>query len=534
MKIINPFVNLFVIILLLAGCQFHEASNPALKVSMNGRLSFIGSYSTGFVSENGGVAEIVQYNKENRRLYLVNGALGSLDIVDASSLRRGEFIHMGLSRRIDMKAMGLERGFDYGDLTSVAIGTVYHPDAINRNMVVAVAVQHSEYTAPGYVVLLNYEGEYLQHFRVGIQPDMICFTKDGQYILTADEGEPRRGYDGIGIDPPGSVSILNLRTRELKIADFVDFDRETRRAEMVAKGVILTKGVKPSVDFEPEFIAAGDDGRTAWVSLQEANAIAAVDILSGKVTAVYPLGFKDHSQPENAVDVLQDGRIIISTQNLWGAYMPDGLAAVTIGGKQYILSANEGDAREWGGSALDASDYDIGNYEINVINTLKKDGLDPAKTYLMGARSFSIWEASGSALTLVFDSGSDFERITAQRYPSNFNASHINNVLDNRSGKKGPEPEYVSGLRNGDAAFAFIGLERIGGIMMYDISKPDSPVFCDYINTRNFSAGRLIEMGDLGPEGICTVEAQDSPTGTPLVFIANEVSGTVSVFEVLR
>jgi hypothetical protein len=527
-------INLFVIVLLAAGCRFHEESNPAPSLSMNGRLSFIGRYSTGFVSENGGVAEIVQYNKENRRLYLVNGALGSLDIVDASALRRGEFIHMNLSKRIDLRAMGLERGFEYGDLTSAAIGSMYHPDAINRNMVVALAVQHSEYTAQGYVVLVNYQGDYLQHFRVGIQPDMICFTKDGQYILTADEGEPRRGYDGIGIDPPGSVSILNTRTRELLIADFVDFDTAAKRAALAADGVILTKGTRPSVDFEPEYIVVSDDGRTAWAGLQEANAIAVIDIPSGKVTAVRSLGFKDHSQAVNAVDVLQDGRVIITTQNLWGARMPDGLAAVVIGGKQYVLGANEGDAREWGGNALDTCEYDIGNYEIDVINTLKKDGLDSGKTYLMGARSFSIWEAAGADLTLVFDSGSDFERITASRHPSNFNASHINNVLDNRSGKKGPEPEYVNTLRIGDEIFAFIGLERIGGIMMYDISNPASPLFCDYINTRNFSAGILTEMGDLGPEGICTVEAQDSPTGTPLVFVANEISGTISVFEVVR
>jgi hypothetical protein len=119
-------------------------------------------------------------------------------------------------------------------------------------------------------------------------------------------------------------------------------------------------------------------------------------------------------------------------------------------------------------------------------------------------------------------------------YPSHFNASHTSNFLDSRSGKKGPEPEYVSVLRNGTGLFAFIGLERIGGIMMYDISSPSSPVFCDYVNTRNFSGGRLAEMGDLGPEGICTVEAQDSPAGTPLVFVANEISGTISVFDVVR
>jgi hypothetical protein len=532
MKIINLF-GVILMMLPAAGCRFQAESSPALNISMAERLSFIGRYSTGFISENGGVAEIVQYNRENRRLYLVNGALGTLDIVDAGSLRRGGFTHLSLSRRIDMKAMGLERGFEYGDLTSVAIGTVYHPDAVNGNMVIALAVQHAEYTAQGYVVLVNYQGDYLQHFRVGIQPDMICFTKDGQYILSADEGEPRRGYGGIGIDPPGSVSILNTRTRELKVADFVKFDTDAKRAELAASGVILTKGLRPSVDLEPEYVAVGGDSRTAWVSLQEANAIAVVDIPSGQITAVHPLGFKDHSLAENALDLLQDHRAVLATQNLWGIRMPDGLAAVLIGGKQYVLSANEGDAREWGGSALDTSDYDIGSYEITIVNKNKKDGLDPGRTYLMGTRSFSIWDASGSALNLVFDSGGDFERITAWRYPSNFNASHINNVLDNRSGKKGPEPEYVAALRIGDKTFAFIGLERIGGVMMYDISNPVSPVFCDYANTRNFSAGKLMEMGDLGPEGICTVEAQDSPTGTPLVFVANEVSGTVAVFEVV-
>ncbi|MDR2160103.1 MAG: choice-of-anchor I family protein [Treponema sp.] len=520
------------IILLAVGCRFHADSDPALNVSMNGRLSYVGRYSTGSISESGGVAEIVQYNRENRYLYLVNGALGSLDIIDTSALRWGEFNHLSLHKRIDLREMGLERGFEYGDLTSAAIAPAYHPYAINGNMVVALAVQHPEYTAQGYVVLVNYEGDYLHHFRVGIQPDMICFTKDGQYILTADEGEPRRGYGGIGVDPPGSVSILNVRTRELKIADFSAFDTAAKRADLVAGGVILTKDAKPSADLEPEYIAAGDDGRTAWVSLQEANAIAVVDIPSGSITAVHPLGFKDHSRTENALDILQNGIAALATQNLWGAFMPDGIAAALIGGKQYILTANEGDAREWG-NALDTSDYDIGSYEADVINKSKKDGLDANKNYLMGARSFSIWE-TGAALTQVFDSGSDFERITAQRYPSHFNASHDNNMLDSRSGKKGPEPEYVGVLQTGAGTFAFIGLERIGGVMMYDISNPASPIFSDYVNTRNFAGSRLIEMGDLGPEGICTVEAQDSPTGTPLVFVANEISGTVSVFGMIR
>jgi DNA-binding beta-propeller fold protein YncE len=508
------------------------AEKETLKTGVNGKLSYIGIYSVGSTNSDGGIAEIVRYNKDNKRIYLVNGALGSLDIADAGTLRSGKFTGLTLYKRIDIRAMGTAHGFDYGDLTSAAINT--------KNKIIALAVQHREYHTPGYIVLVNYEGEYIRHYGAGVQPDMICFTPDGQYILTADEGEPREGYAGGAIDPPGSVTIVNISTNEVRVAGFADFDGESARTALTQNGIILNKGLKPSLDFEPEYVAVSDDSRTAWVSLQEANAIAVLDIQSGVFKSVAGLGFKDHSISRNSLDVLRDKKAGLAAQNLYGVYMPDGIAAVTIQGKAYILSANEGDAREWGsgsGAYTDVASLSIGEYKMDVIDNAKKDGLDASKKYLYGARSFSIWdmnstETQTALAKLIYDSGNEFEMRTADLFPANFNASHGNNDLDNRSGKKGPEPEYVDTLRIGNRIYALIGLERIGGVMVYDISNPASPVFYDYINTRDFSKSTLAEMGDLGPEGLCPVEAADSSTKRPLIFVANEVSGTIAVFEV--
>jgi len=517
--------------LLITVFCFHLYAKPAaeqetLKTGMNGKLSYIGSYSVGSVSSDGGIAEIVRYNKDNKRIYMVNGVLGTLDIVDVSKLHSRGFTGLSLYKRIDVSALGAAHGFDYGDLTSVAVST--------KNKIIALAVQHSGYSTPGYIVILNYDGEYVRHYTAGVQPDMICFTPDEQYILTADEGEPREGYTGGAIDPPGSVTIVNVKTNEVRIAGFEKFDADAARAALVQSGVILNKGLKPSVDFEPEYITVSGDSRTAWVSLQEANALAVLDISGGVFSSVLALGFKDHNLPQNSIDVIRNGKAELAEQNLYGVYMPDGITAVTIQGKNYILTANEGDAREWGSGAnayTDVASFSIGGGKFDVLDNAKKDGLAEDKRYLYGARSFSIWDTSDGTAKQIYDSGNEFEALTAKLFPANFNASHTNNDLDNRSGKKGPEPEYVDTLHIGGRIYAIIGLERIGGIMVYDISDPASPAFYDYINTRDFSGSALAQMGDLGPEGICAVTAADSPTRRPLIFVANEVSGTIAVFE---
>ena len=503
------------------------AQKEPLKAGVNGKLTYIGVYSTGSVSETGGVAKIARYNKDNKRLYLANGALGSLDIVNAAVLRSRKFIDLPLYKRIDMNAMGEANSFHYGTLTGIAISA--------KHKIIALAVQHRNYFTQGYIVLVDYEGNYIRHYDAGVQPEMICFTPDEQYILTADEGEPREGYAGEAVDPPGTVTIVKVDTHEVRIANFEHFDREAPRSALVQSGVILTKGTKPSLDFEPEHITVSENSRTAWVSLPESNAVAVLDISTGIFSSILPLGFKDFAFPQNSVDVLNDGYVILDRQNMYGAYMPDGIAVIAAGGKRYLLSANKGATREWvaGDNAYtDIAAFEAGEYSVEILDTSRKEGIaETDKRYLFGARSFAIWEVSGDTINLVYDSGNEFELRTGEYFPENFNAGHTNPRLDDRSAKKGPEPEYVEILKIKKNLYALIGLERIGGIMVYNINNPESPVFYDYINTRDFSGLTLERMGDLGPEGICAVEAGSSPTRRPLLFVANEVSGTVAVYD---
>ncbi|BAQ66145.1 choice-of-anchor I domain-containing protein [Geminocystis sp. NIES-3709] len=148
--------------------------------------------------------------------------------------------------------------------------------------------------------------------------------------------------------------------------------------------------------------------------------------------------------------------------------------------------------------------------------------------YAFGTRSFTIWDSEGN---LVFDSGDDFERITAQAFPDYFNASNSNNDFDNRSDNKGPEPEGVTvGTIYGET-YAFVGLERIGGVMVYNVTNPETPEFVQYINTRDFEQDPETNLTDSGPEGLIFISAQDSPNGKPLLVVSNEVSNTTNVFE---
>ncbi|RDY29508.1 LPXTG cell wall anchor domain-containing protein [Romboutsia weinsteinii] len=475
------------------------------------RFLHLSSYSTGLSSEDGGVAEIVKYNKDNQKMYLVNGATKTIDIVkinkDGSTKK---------DKSLDVSNM--IKDFKFGDITSVDINT--------KQKLVAVSVQEEDYTKSGAVLLLDYDGNLVKSISVGIQPDMVTFTEDGNHIITADEGEPREGYGDSKVDPKGSVSIINFKNgvdkAKANIVDFTKFD--SKKDELIANKVLLNKNTNPSVDLEPEYITLSSDGKKAYVALQEANAIATLDIENQEFTSIKGLGFKDHSKEANALDAIKDGKINIKTQNLQGIYMPDGLASYDVNGKTYILTPNEGDSREWGDYS-NVSKVKIDGKNVEVLDTSKQDGVDEDVNYLFGGRSFSIWDAD--TMTQIFDSGSDFETITSDLYPEYFNSSHKELELDNRSGKKGPEPEDIKVGEIDGETYAFVGLERIGGIMSYNITDPQNTFFVDYINTRDFSGNM---QGDLGVEGLNFISESDSPTGKPMLLAANEVSGTVSLF----
>ena len=169
--------------------------------------------------------------------------------------------------------------------------------------------------------------------------------------------------------------------------------------------------------------------------------------------------------------------------------------------------------------------------------------------YAFGTRSFSIWSSGvDEEFGLVFDSGDDFEQITAAQLGNNFNANDANDFddgepdnLDSRSDNKGPEPETVVVGEIDGRTYAFVGMERVGGIMIYDVTDPSAPVFESYVNRRDFTEPNTTDeeetmtnplVGDLAVEGLVFIKASDSPTGNPLLVAANEVSGTTSIFEI--
>ncbi|MGN1468311.1 MAG: choice-of-anchor I family protein [Ruminococcus sp.] len=487
------------------------------------KLELAGRYNSGAMNADGGSLEIVTYNPVNGYAYAVSGIKGKLIAVDLNGNIDGDKVVNLSGTEIDVKS--LVNGFTYGDITSVAVS----PDGSR----LAVAIQAEGYADNGAVALFSCEDngslKLLSTVMVGVQPDMIVFA-DNNTVLTADEGEPRNG--SAGTDPKGSVTIVTIGDDNVLSANSVYFDSfDSKRNELTASGVLIQKDTQPSTDFEPEYIAVSEN--TAYVSLQEANAIAVLDIPSGVFTGVYTLGFQNYGTTK--VDLEKNGSIELKNyENVYGIKMPDGISVTTIGGKTYLLTANEGDSRaDWAGldNEYENKTSPTGNVTLDSkvvwFNANMWDGLDDSKAYVFGGRSFSIYEVKDSGLTLVYDSGSEFEEITADKLPQYFNASNDKNSLDNRSGKKGPEPESVVSGTVGGKTYAFVALERIGGVMAYDITEPEHTSFVNYINSREFDTAI---QGDVSPEGLCFVPAADSKSGKPLLLAACEVSGTLAVY----
>jgi uncharacterized protein len=430
-------------------------------------------------------------------------------------------------------------------------GTAAIPNSVavkNGIVAVAYAVQNTTTNAQdlGRVSFFNAaDGTFLNSVEVGYLPDMLTFTPDGTKVLTTNEGEPNSYGQANSFDPEGSVSIIDLANgvanATVQTAGFTAFNGQL--TSLRTSGVRITgPGSTVAQDLEPEYIAFSSDGSQAYVTLQENNALAIVDVATAAVTAIQPLGGKNHSLSGSDLDPSdQDGSINIRPVPVFGLYQPDAIASYTVNGQTYYITANEGDSRAYtgfneeirvgvAGYVLDPNVFpdaptlkqnaNLGRLQVtNASGDTDGDG-DFDRIEVFGARSFSIWNASG---TQVFDSGDQLERITSTQVPSFFNSdgSFTSPNVDTRSDNKGPEPEgVVIGVVN-NRTYAFIGLERTGDVIVYDVTNPTQPQFIEYINT----------PADIGIEGLTFVSAADSPTGKPLVITANEISRTVATFE---
>ncbi|KXO12734.1 Alkaline phosphatase [Moritella sp. JT01] len=510
-------------------------------------------------------AEILDYHAQSKSIFVVNAKSGQVDILDASIISTVQATKSPLALNNLTKKSTLNLALDLnltrlGSVNSIAIYSNLLAVAIERGDSKGNPVQDHGFI--GFYRLDNTgKATYLHAVEVGYLPDNVVFTHDGSKVIVANEGEPNDDYT---VDPEGSISIININNnvpvKQAINISFNEFNTQSARHHELPKGVKIN-GPKSSVsqDLEPEYIAISHDNSQAFVSLQENNAIAVIDLKSQRVERIVDLGSKDYGLAKNAIDASdKDGKVNIQTYpGVYGLYQPDTIATYSINGVDFIVTANEGDARDYAGFSeetragkltLDKNhpQFDaiqdktqLGRLKVTTsIGDTDNDG-DIDRIYSFGSRSFSIWDAQGKQ---VFDSGNDFDRITADRLGINFNNNNRKNKGDNRSDDKGAEPEALALGAIDGRKYAFIGLERTSGFMIYDITEPRQAYFVDYIVNRDFAPkfevkdgvvtkGDPSAVGDLGPEGMKFIAANESPNGKPLLFIANEVSGTTVVYQ---
>lgn len=498
-------------------------------------FGLLGRYSTGLGAGSGEVASV-----DGRLMVVTNGDDNSVDFVDVSNPAAPSLIE-----RVSLAAYGVS------PTSAVVSGSL---------VLVAVAAEGVD---NGSVVVFDRRRRFIGSATVGSLPDMITVTPNGKRAVIANEGQPNDDYS---VDPEGSVSVIRLDpAREVAASSapsrpgwtgtpriqaststisFADFNLGGPRAAELPDDVrIFGPGATVAQDLEPEYITIDRNNRTAFVSLQENNAVARLDVVDGTVVSIAALGTKDHSLPGNGLDASdRDSSINIANWPVKGLYQPDALATFRVGSMTYYLSANEGDARDYDGFAEEVR---IGNNAVqldptvfpnaatlkqnanlgrlNITTTSPRNSLGQyTELHAYGSRSFSIWDADGN---LVADTGDEFEQITASILPEFFNVSNDDSVFDGRSDNKGPEPEGVATGSVDGRQLAFVGLERIGGMMVYDVTDPADPTFSQYLNSRDF--GVPVAQTDAGPEVVGFVEATRSPTRMPLVTMSNEISGTV-------
>ena len=490
-------------------------------------LNQVGVFDSGLGE---GAAEIVSFDDSVGKAFVVNAKAGTVDVLVLG--KDGSLPDAAASFTIDVTMAS----------NTLRLGNANSVDA--QDGILAVAIENDDKQANGVVAFYRTDNyDLLNTVEVGALPDMVKFTPNGRFVVVANEGEPSDDYR---IDPQGSVSIIYIDRRNRVasprhyLLDFNAFNPGGPRHDELPEAVrIFGPGASVAQDLEPEYIAVAADSKTAWVSFQENNALAEIDLRRKRVRRIVALGFKDHRLPGNELDASnRDGAINIRNWPVLGMYQPDAIDAYQTGGRTYLVSANEGDARDYQGFSEEVrvADLTLDNVVYPDSSIQNDDRLGRLKTttllgdansdgfveqiYSYGARSFSIWDSLGN---LVYDSGADIAKITADALGLDLENETGFNGGDQRSDDKGAEPEavvvgYVQGRY-----YAFVGLERTGGIMVYDITDPEAAEFVLY-----FDEG----PGHVSPEGLEFVPASKSPTGKALLLVAHEISGTTTVYEI--
>lgn len=540
---------------LLSACGGNDISQEST-ASLAPKATLIGRYAHNVGS---GMSEIVAYHAESRSVFITVDSSSTPSSFQRISLR-------GLSSTAltnPTTASNLESGaitsvashVNGNGFTSGGVQTL----AISGNLL-AIAVQATPKTDNGVVAFYRLDAQgnatYLKKVTVGSLPDGMAFSPDGTKLVVANEGEIPGNQDFVlaadrSNDPLGTISIITISNGvpadTALTLDFTAFDdggaRASERPSSVRIGIA---GNHFSRDVEPEYVSISPDSSKAHVTLQENNAVAVVDLTSSRIERIIAMGNKDHGLAANAL--APSDRVaatapfaLKSYPNVYGLYMPDGIASFTVNGTPYFITANEGDDRDdflASGETARVSSLDLdptafpnaaalkANTELGRLTVIKTLGLNSNnqynKLYALGGRSFSIYNASTGVQ--VYDSGSDLEQRAYSTLPvALLGKDQVIGRLDN----KGPEPEsVVVGQVNGKT-YAFVALERTSAILMYDLSKPSAPTFVQWLQNTTDMAN-----GDISPEGLSFVPAAQSPTGKALLLAGHEVSGTLAVWEI--
>lgn len=450
-------------------------------------------------------AEISAYDPLTKRLFVVNNSAGNnrIDVIDLKDPAAPSFISS-----IGLSAYG-------GLVNSLAV----------HSGILAAAIESINKQENGKAVFFK-TSDYteVKQVTVGALPDMITYSPDGNYALTANEGEPSADYLN---DPEGTVSIISIKNNYAVVTlNFAGFAEQL--PTLKAKGLrIFGPNASFAKDMEPEYITVAEDSKTAWVTLQENNAIAKINLNNKTISDLFPLGFKNYNTDENAIDVSdKDGGASLAKWNIKGIYQPDAIAVFHQGGIPYLFTANEGDVREYAAfeeakrvKSMNLDPVAFPNAtelkkdevlgRLNVTTTLgapTKDG-PFTELYSFGARSFSVW--NGNTGAQVFDSKNELERKCIAT-PGFYD--------DTRSDDKGVEPEGITIGKVGNTQLAFVGMERADAVAVYTISAPTAPVFI-----------KLLKTGD-APEGVLFISAKDSPSKQSLLIVSSEGDGTIKIF----
>ena len=485
-------------------------------------LRHLGTHETGLFDRS--ASEVAAFHAPSKRLWVVNGAAG-VDVLDLSNPAKPAKV--ATHAATDPTSVSI-----HGDLVAIA-----EPGAGG---------------APGRILFRSaVDGAALGEVTVGHGPDMCTFTPDGSMLVVANEGEP------VGTaDPDGSVSVIDLRNGPAKATvRTVTFEAfEPRRADLAAQGAHFpVRGATLARQLEPEYVAISPDGRFAFVAIQEANALAVVDLAAAKAIELHALGLKDFAAC--GLDPNDKDGLKIRPEPVLGLRQPDTVVCWTEGGRTFLAMSNEGEMRE--DKATDevrkvkdlkldpkrfpdpsiAGEDRLGRLEVSA-PACDTDGDGMAdRLVAFGGRGVTIWEWAPGSLRVTWDSGSELERAVAAGTTGHNNDGRKFRSDDRRSASKGPEPEGLATAIVGGRRLLAVGLERPGGVVLWDATDPAAPRVIGRFNRFDPAVDPAKEpskAGDIAPEGVLLIDAATAPGGVPILVTCNEVSGTTTLWAIER